>query len=64
MQETEAPIDDDSSSSSPAQRTPSTDSAEDFELLEKSVEDLPGSKPKTTGTQAQQQKAKKRNKKR
>ncbi|KAI1087704.1 hypothetical protein F5B19DRAFT_474608 [Rostrohypoxylon terebratum] len=64
VQETEAPIDDDSSSSSPAQRTPSTDSAEDFEMLEKSVEDLPSSKPKSTGTQVQQQKAKKRSKKR
>ncbi|KAI2465746.1 hypothetical protein F4781DRAFT_408122 [Annulohypoxylon bovei var. microspora] len=66
IQETEAPIDDDSSSSDQAQRTPSTDSAEDFELLEKSVEELP-SKPKTTGSQAQQggaSKAKKRNKKR
>ncbi|KAI1454268.1 hypothetical protein F4805DRAFT_440324 [Annulohypoxylon moriforme] len=64
VHETEAPIDDDSSSSSPAQRTPSTDSAEDFELLEKSVEELPSSKPKATGSQSQQQKAKKRNKKR
>ncbi|KAI0903125.1 hypothetical protein F4823DRAFT_636697 [Ustulina deusta] len=45
-----------------AQRTPSTDSADDFELLEKSVEELP--KPKTTGSQAQGGKAKKRNKKR
>ncbi|KAI1376406.1 hypothetical protein F4677DRAFT_419840 [Hypoxylon crocopeplum] len=53
---------DDSSSSDAAQRTPSTDSAEDFELLEKSVESLP--KPKATGTQAQAGKAKKRNKKR
>ncbi|KAI0450726.1 hypothetical protein F5B21DRAFT_489787 [Xylaria acuta] len=51
----------------PAARTPSTDSADDFELLEKSVEDLP-QQTKTTGSQAQQQqqsgKAKKRNKKR
>ncbi|KAF3056017.1 putative J domain-containing protein C2E1P5.03 [Daldinia childiae] len=54
---------DDSSSDQP-QRTPSTDSAEDFELLGTSVEDLP-SKPKVTGSQAQQSnKAKKRNKKR
>ncbi|KAI1390326.1 uncharacterized protein F4822DRAFT_232670 [Hypoxylon trugodes] len=57
---------DDSSSSEPAQRTPSTDSTEDFELLEKSVEELPN-KPKATGSQAQGgsgNKAKKRNKKR
>ncbi|KAI1660291.1 hypothetical protein F4813DRAFT_351589 [Daldinia decipiens] len=54
---------DDSSSDQP-QRTPSTDSAEDFELLGTSVEDLPN-KPKVTGSQAQQSnKAKKRNKKR
>ncbi|KAI0533345.1 hypothetical protein GGR58DRAFT_516998 [Xylaria digitata] len=53
-------VDDDSEEA--AQRTPSTDSADDFELLEKSVEDLP--KPKTTGSQAQGGKAKKRNKKR
>ncbi|KAI0117434.1 hypothetical protein F4814DRAFT_416286 [Daldinia grandis] len=54
---------DDSSSDQP-QRTPSTGSAEDFELLGTSVEDLP-SKPKATGSQAQQSnKAKKRNKKR
>ncbi|KAI0467018.1 hypothetical protein F4859DRAFT_495982 [Xylaria cf. heliscus] len=46
----------------PAARTPSTDSADDFELLEKSVEDLP--QPKTTSSQAQSGKAKKRNKKR
>ncbi|KAI1465817.1 uncharacterized protein F4812DRAFT_113288 [Daldinia caldariorum] len=58
--------DDSSSSDQPAQRTPSTDSAEDFELLGTSVEDLP-SKPKATGSQAAQRsssKAKKRNKKR
>ncbi|KAG4219153.1 hypothetical protein PC116_g32367, partial [Phytophthora cactorum] len=56
-------LEDDSSSDQP-QRTPSTDSAEDFELLGTSVEDLP-SKPKATGSQAQQSnKAKKRNKKR
>ncbi|KAH8160225.1 hypothetical protein CIB48_g8028 [Xylaria polymorpha] len=56
----------------PAARTPSTDSADDFELLDKSVENLPESTTKTTTTttssQAQQQqqggKAKKRNKKR
>ncbi|KAI8958581.1 hypothetical protein F5Y11DRAFT_335801 [Daldinia sp. FL1419] len=56
-------IADDSSSDQP-QRTPSTDSAEDFELLGTSVEDLP-SKPKATGSQTQQSnKAKKRSKKR
>ncbi|KAI8635415.1 hypothetical protein F5Y19DRAFT_469284 [Xylariaceae sp. FL1651] len=54
---------DDDDDSEPPQRTPSTDSADDFELLEKSVEDLP--KPKTTSSQAQSGgKAKKRNKKR
>ncbi|KAI0393825.1 hypothetical protein F5Y17DRAFT_430401 [Xylariaceae sp. FL0594] len=54
---------DDDDSSEPAQRTPSTDSADDFELLEKSVEDLP--KPKATGSQTQSGgKTKKRNKKR
>ncbi|KAI1142648.1 hypothetical protein F5Y05DRAFT_126161 [Hypoxylon sp. FL0543] len=64
-QEAAETFDDDSSSDQP-QRTPSTDSAEDFELLEKSVEELPN-KTKTTGSQAQQgggSKAKKRNKKR
>ncbi|KAI0438199.1 hypothetical protein F4803DRAFT_565462 [Xylaria telfairii] len=52
----------------PAARTPSTDSADDFELLDKSVENLPESAKTTTTTtssQAQQgSKAKKRNKKR
>ncbi|KAI1098704.1 hypothetical protein F4804DRAFT_115156 [Jackrogersella minutella] len=63
-EEAAGPVDSDSSSSGQAQRTPSTDSAEDFELLEKTVEELP-SKPKTTGSQAQQGgKAKKRSKKR
>ncbi|OTA97880.1 hypothetical protein M434DRAFT_391492, partial [Hypoxylon sp. CO27-5] len=54
---------DDDSSSDQAQRTPSTGSAEDFELLEKSVEELP-SKTKATGSQTQRassSKAKKRN---
>ncbi|KAI0842798.1 hypothetical protein F5Y06DRAFT_256126 [Hypoxylon sp. FL0890] len=58
-------FEDDSSSDQP-QRTPSTGSAEDFELLEKSVEELPN-KTKTTGSQTQRgssSKAKKRNKKR
>ncbi|XXG93822.1 hypothetical protein Hte_000071 [Hypoxylon texense] len=64
LEATEELIDD--SSSDQPQRTPSTDSAEDFELLEKSVDSLAGGKPgKATGSQAQQQnKAKKRNKKR
>ncbi|GAP91492.1 hypothetical protein SAMD00023353_3100960 [Rosellinia necatrix] len=57
--------DDDEADSDPAQRTPSTDSADDFELLEKSVDSL--SQSKATGTQAQQGgssgKAKKRNNK-
>ncbi|KAI6093313.1 hypothetical protein F4821DRAFT_222670 [Hypoxylon rubiginosum] len=61
-------MDDNESSSSDqqAQRTPSTDSAEDFELLEKSVDSLAGKAGgKATGSQAQQQgKPKKRNKKR
>ncbi|KAI1491841.1 hypothetical protein F5X96DRAFT_445352 [Biscogniauxia mediterranea] len=53
----------DDDDSDPPQRTPSTDSAEGFELLEKSVEDLP--KPKATSSQPQSGgKAKKRNKKR
>ncbi|KAI1082925.1 hypothetical protein F5B20DRAFT_530883 [Whalleya microplaca] len=61
-EEVEELIDDDDDSD-PPQRTPSTGSAEDFELLEKSVEELP--KPKTTSSQAQGSgKAKKRNKKR
>ncbi|TGJ81688.1 hypothetical protein E0Z10_g7085, partial [Xylaria hypoxylon] len=54
--------DDDVDSEAVAQRTPSTDSADDFELLEKSVDDL--ANPKTTGSQAQSGKAKKRSKKR
>ena len=58
----------DDSSSDAAQRTPSTDSAEDFELLDKSVDDLAAStsaaKPKATGSQARGGgKAKKRNNK-
>ncbi|KAI1495685.1 hypothetical protein F5X99DRAFT_422711 [Biscogniauxia marginata] len=54
---------DDDEDSDPPQRTPSTDSAEGFEFLEKSVEDLP--KPRTTSSQAQSGgKAKRRNKKR
>ncbi|KAI1828430.1 hypothetical protein F4861DRAFT_50 [Xylaria intraflava] len=58
----EEPVDDDADSDV-AQRTPSTGSTDDFEFLEKSVEDLP--KSKTTGTQAQGSgKAKKRSKKR
>ncbi|KAI1290522.1 hypothetical protein F5Y03DRAFT_378308 [Xylaria venustula] len=52
---------DEDADSDVAQRTPSTDSADDFELLEKSVEELP--KTKTTGSQAQGGKAKKRNNK-
>ncbi|KAI0419761.1 hypothetical protein F5X98DRAFT_58738 [Xylaria grammica] len=55
-------LDDDADSEAVAQRTPSTDSADDFEFLEKSVGDLP--KPKASGSQAQSGKAKKRNKKR
>ncbi|KAH7027476.1 uncharacterized protein B0I36DRAFT_327167 [Microdochium trichocladiopsis] len=52
---------DEDSSSTPGQRTPSADSTEDFELLDKSVEDL--SKSKTSGSQAQSGKSKKRNNK-
>ena len=61
----------DDSSSDAAQRTPSTDSAEDFELLDKSADELASvaSKPKATGSQARGGgngggKAKKRSKKR
>ncbi|EMR68118.1 hypothetical protein UCREL1_4887 [Eutypa lata UCREL1] len=58
----------DDSSSDAAQRTPSTDSAEDFELLDKSIEDLSAKQQppsKATGSQAQGSgKAKKRSKKR
>lgn len=55
--------DDDDNSETGAQRTPSTDSADDFELLEKSVDSLP--KAKTTSSQARSSsKAKKRSKKR
>ncbi|KAH9897474.1 hypothetical protein F4778DRAFT_743707 [Xylariomycetidae sp. FL2044] len=64
VDEDEAPVEgvDEDDSDAP-QRTPSTDSADDFELLEKSEEELP--KPKATGNQAQGSgKAKKRNKKR
>ncbi|KAH8891868.1 hypothetical protein GQ53DRAFT_864691 [Thozetella sp. PMI_491] len=54
-------IDDDDSE--PGKRTPSTDSAEDFELLEKSVDDL--GKAKSSGSSQKQGKASKRkNKKR
>ncbi|KAJ2969540.1 hypothetical protein NUW58_g9965 [Xylaria curta] len=52
----------DDADSDVAQRTPSTSSADDFELLDKSVDDL--QQPKTSGSQAQSGKAKKRNKKR
>ncbi|KAI1110490.1 hypothetical protein F5Y14DRAFT_361704 [Nemania sp. NC0429] len=56
--------DDSADSDAPQQRTPSTDSADGFELLEKSVDEL-SQQPKTTGnSQAQGGKAKKRNKKR
>ncbi|KAI1333213.1 hypothetical protein F5Y16DRAFT_355116 [Xylariaceae sp. FL0255] len=56
-------IDNDDEDSDVPQRTPSTDSAEGFEFLDKSVEDL--SKSKTSSSQAQSGgKAKKRNKKR
>jgi hypothetical protein len=61
--EEEELVDDNDDDSDLAQRTPSTDSADDFELLEKSVDDLP--KAKTTSSQAQSNnKAKKRSKKR
>ncbi|KAI1200957.1 hypothetical protein F5X97DRAFT_291762 [Nemania serpens] len=56
--------DNDSADSDAPQRTPSTDSADGFELLEKSVDEL-SQQPKTTGSsQSQSGKAKKRNKKR
>ncbi|OTB07659.1 hypothetical protein M426DRAFT_317962 [Hypoxylon sp. CI-4A] len=73
-EEESAELIDDSSSSDQAQHTPSTGSAEDFELLEKSVEELPSKPAKASGSQAQQggggnssnsnNKAKRRNKKR
>ncbi|KAI1259305.1 hypothetical protein F5Y18DRAFT_410527 [Xylariaceae sp. FL1019] len=54
---------DDGSDSDPPQRTPSSGSTDDFEFLEKSVDELP--KSKTTSSQAQSGgKSKKRNKKR
>ena len=54
---------DEDDSDAPAQRTPSTDSAEDYEMVDtsNSVEDLA---KKATGSQSQASKAKKRNKKR
>ncbi len=53
----------DDEDSEPGKRTPSTDSAEDFELLEKSVDDL--GKAKSSGSSQKQGKATKRkNKKR
>ena len=54
---------DEDDSDAPPQRTPSTDSAEDYEMVDtsNSVEDLA---KKATGSQSQASKAKKRNKKR
>lgn len=57
-------IDDEDTSEESGKRTPSTDSAEDFELLDKSVE-LDANKAKTTGASQKQGKAgKRKNKKR
>lgn len=56
-------LEDDEDDSEPGKRTPSTDSAEDFEMLDKSVESL--DKAKTTGASQKQGKAgKRKNKKR
>ncbi|KAI1186270.1 hypothetical protein F5B17DRAFT_368669 [Nemania serpens] len=61
---TAADDNDDSADSDAPQRTPSTDSADGFELLEKSIDEL-SQQPKATGSsQPQSGKAKKRNKKR
>lgn len=49
---------DDEEDSEPGKRTPSTDSTEDFEMLEKSVDDL--GKAKTTGSSQKQGKPTKR----
>lgn len=56
-------LDEEEHDSEPGKATPSTDSAEDFELLEKSVDDL--GEAKVSGSQRQGNKASKRkNKKR
>jgi len=61
----EPPVDDDEDDSEPGKRTPSTDSAEDFELLDKSVESLGKDTAKASGASQKQGKAgKRKNKKR
>ncbi|KAK5658887.1 hypothetical protein OQA88_1701 [Cercophora sp. LCS_1] len=62
-EEEEQLLDEEEHDSEPGKATPSTDSAEDFELLEKSVDDL--GQVKATGSQRQGNKAgKRKNKKR
>ncbi|OIW34422.1 endoplasmic reticulum domain-containing protein [Coniochaeta ligniaria NRRL 30616] len=61
----EQPAEDDEEDSEPGKRTPSTDSAEDFELLDKSVESLGKDTAKASGASQKQGKAgKRKNKKR
>jgi hypothetical protein len=58
-------VDDEDDDSEPGKRTPSTDSAEDFELLDKSVESLGRDTAKASGAAQKQGKAgKRKNKKR
>jgi hypothetical protein len=61
----EQPVEDEEDDSEPGKRTPSTDSAEDFELLDKSVESLGKDTAKASGASQKQGKAgKRKNKKR
>jgi hypothetical protein len=50
----------DDESSEPGKRTPSTDSAEEFEMLEKSTDDLDTDKAKVSGSSQKAAKAAKR----
>lgn len=61
----EQPVEDDEDDSEPGKRTPSTDSAEDFELLDNSVESLGKDVARASGASQKQGKAgKRKNKKR
>jgi hypothetical protein len=61
----EQPVEDEEEDSEPGKRTPSTDSAEDFELLDKSIESLGKDTAKASGASQKQGKAgKRKNKKR
>jgi hypothetical protein len=63
-EKTQPLVADEDDSTEPGKATPSTGSAEDFELLEKSIDDLSG-EAKATGSQKQGNKAgKRKNKKR